>query len=141
MAKNDVIPNEHHVSRLIGRSKIDDEDDRIDGSAFCLRDGEKYLSVNWLEFLDLPNREEQIQEVRTVLQKKMRNIGATSILAVLNVGVTKEAVSHRTNIRFLHYPSDKDPSHSGIFDLIEEEEAVIGDLIAESVKERFPARN
>lgn len=141
MAKNDVIPNEHHVSHLIGRSKIHDEDDRIDGSAFCLRDREEYLSVNWLEFLQLANREEQIQEVRKVLQKKMKQIGATSILAVLNVGITKEAVSHRTKIRFLHDPSKIDFSHSGIFDLIEEEKAVIGDLIAESVQERFPARN
>ncbi len=48
MAQGDIISDSDHVSRHVGGSKIDNG--RITAAAFELKPGEKYLSVNWLEF-------------------------------------------------------------------------------------------
>src|SRR5947207_13717921 len=74
----------HHVTRLCGGSHVR-EDGTIAATAFKLKPGESYLSVNWLEFLALPNRALELAEVRRVLASK-RKIGRASRLAVMNVG-------------------------------------------------------
>ena len=43
--KGDIVPDDHHVGRLCGGSHIR-EDGTIAATAFKLRPGEPYLSVN-----------------------------------------------------------------------------------------------
>lgn len=96
------------------------------------KDTDLALSVNWLEFFNLPNRPipipdrtSQVGEVRKILAKKMR-VGSTSKLAELNVehAVTavREATGEKVQIAIIHDPASlaglwDDPSHSGILGL------------------------
>lgn len=111
------------------------------------KDVDNALSVNWLEFFGLIDRAAQIAEVQHVLAKKMR-IGPTSRLAVLNVGRAAEAVREATASRLIisvvHDPQSKpgewnDPSHSGIYGLLHEDDSPAVAL-AECVVALYPAR-
>lgn len=53
--KGDTVPDEHHITRLCGGSHVR-EDGTIAATAFKPRQGEAYLSVNWLEMLGLADR-------------------------------------------------------------------------------------
>jgi hypothetical protein len=88
--KGDVVPDEHHVTRLCGGSHIR-EDGTIAATAFKPRAGEVYLSVNWLELLAISGRPAEIDEICRVLGTK-RRIGTTARLAVLNVGQARATV-------------------------------------------------
>ena len=139
--KGDVVPDPHHVTRLCGGSHVR-EDGTIAATAFKLRPGESYLSVNWLEFLALPNRELGLAEVRRVLGSK-RTIGRASRLAVMNVGhvrnVVRQESSAHTELAVRHEPEigpvgPRDVSHSGIYG-IPEDDIAIPELICGAVAE------
>ncbi len=118
----------------------------VTGVSFYLRAEEEYLSVNWLEFLGLGDRDSEIGEIRRVLSTK-RNLGSTAKIAVLNVGDMKDHVRQNSpdprDLRVLHRPDEPpdmpDPSHSGIFDTRQDEQ-LIAELIAEKVLETFAAK-
>ncbi len=75
--------------------------DEITGASFQLRADDEYLSVNWLEFLGLGDRDSEIGEIRRVLSTKM-NLGSTAKIAVLNVGNVKDHVRENS-------PNHRDP--------------------------------
>ncbi len=142
--KDEPVPPDHHVSRYCrGGSLLNGE---VTGASFFLKDDEEYLSVNWLEFLGLDNRDGEIEEVRRVLATKL-TLGSTAILAVLNVGDTQDHVRQNSqddrDLRVLHRPDEPpdkpDPSHSGIFDT-KRDEQLIAELIAEIVIDTYAAR-
>jgi hypothetical protein len=142
--KDEPIPPDHHVSRYCrGGSLLNGE---VTGASFFLRDDDEYLSVNWLDFLGLGDRDSEIVEVRRVLGTKLI-MGSTAILAVLNVGNTQDHVRQNSqdnrHLRILHRPDEPpdkpDLSHSGIFDT-KEDEQFIAELIAEKVLETYAAR-
>lgn len=81
--KGDMVPDGYNVTCLCGGSHIR-EDGTIAATAFKPRHGKSYLSVNWLEFLSLPDRSVEIAEFRRALGAN-RKIGGMSKLAVLNV--------------------------------------------------------
>ncbi len=123
------------------------EDGTISGTAFRLRPGETYLSVNWLEHLGLQDRLAVVGEVWRVLSTK-RNIGATAKLAVLNVGIARASVvqySHDLrDLAFRHEPEleqgmPPDPSHSDIQGLLEDDN-LIAELLAKAVAEVHRSR-
>ncbi len=71
-------------------------------------------------------------------------LGASGKLAVLAVGELRDHIRRESpdarRLRVLHEPEDPiDPSHSGIFDL-QPDADLIADLIAEMVRETYPAR-
>ncbi len=143
--KDDPIPPNHHISRYCrGGSLLNG--DEITGASFHLRADEEYLSVNWLEHLELGDRDSEITEVRRVLSTKIKP-GSTAKIAVLNVGDMKDHVRQnspdRRDLRVLHRPDEPpdkpDPSHSSIFDTRQDEQ-LIAELIAEKVLERFAAK-
>jgi len=148
--KGNSIPDINHVTRYCGGSRVK-EDGTISGDAFRLRklrggQVEEYLSTNWLELLGKENRVEEIGEVQKILALKMQCVGSTARIAVLNVGETCGYVKLNSDdkriLRVLHEPSTKpynDPSHSGIHNL-KLEDALIADLIAQTVKEVYPAK-
>lgn len=143
--KGEPIPDDHHVSRYVGGSKIT-RGGRITGAAFQLRSGEDALSVNWLEFLGLGERQAEIQEVRRVFLEKGMSLQATAKFVVLEVGATKEYVQQESDdnrlLSILHDPlSPEDESHAGIYNVPKDDPA-IGDMIAELIEGDaiYPAR-
>jgi hypothetical protein len=118
-------------------------DGQIQATAFMLRSDEESLSVNWLEFLNCSNRESEIAEIRNIYLTKFSKIGARAKIAVLNVGEVCEKVLRespdRKNLEVLHDPAIYDPSHSGIYNLKQDDE-LIAELILETIRDIYPAR-
>lgn len=141
--KGDPVPDDHHVSRYCSKTKLT-ESGAVTGSAFQLAPDQKYLSVNWLEFLNLPKRQDEIAEIRKVLSSKGLTLRKSGKIAVLLVGeviqyVRTEAPDSRT-LKILHEPETNDPSHSGIFGLsLGSEDDLIADLIAQTVNDSYSA--
>lgn len=148
--KGDQVPPTDNLTRWCGGSHIDPETGSIRPGAFMLqtKDTDRALSVNWLEYSQLPDRISQIAEVRRVLAKKMKRIGPTSKLAVLNVGRAIEAVKEATGakvlISVLHDPVAlvgqwDDSSHSGVHGLnLDDDTPAVA--LAEAVIETHPAK-
>ena len=86
-------------------------------SAFRPRQGENYLSVNWLEFFDTSDLNAAIQLVRTAFDAKGYRVRPNGRFAALNVQDIK-CVTRATAERSLsveHIPLVDDESHAGIF--------------------------
>jgi hypothetical protein len=120
------LPFEHHISRWCKPSHVDQE--VVSVLAFMLEesDTDDALSVNWLEFLNKPNRLSEIAEIQLILSKKMRKVSKNSRIAVLNVGKAvsevNEQLAGKLSVTILHNPTKEegkweDPSHSGIYGL------------------------
>jgi hypothetical protein len=128
---------------IIAKRLLSIEDGVISATAFMLRPGEEYLSLNWLEYLQLLDRMSEIRTVREIYSKKL-TITANARIAVLNVGVTRTQVELGSPdariVQMLHEPIEPDdPSHSGIYNMRYDDE-LIAELIAESVQESYAAR-
>ncbi len=144
--KGDPVPDTDHISRYCGGSQ-EKPDGTMSGKAFRLRkrsgEPERYLSVNWLEFLNRNDRSAELDEITRVLSRKL-TLGSRAKIAVLNVGETRDHVRRNSEdkrvLRVLHEPEAGDPSHSGIFNFGLEDKA-IAELIAQTVKEIHPARS
>ena len=138
--KDDPLPHRDHIARYCGGSHIN-EDDTIAPTAFHLRrnKNEEYLSVDWLEILNQPDRISEIEAVRGVISQRLR-LGKTSKIGILNVGEVIDYVIDGSglSIQILHKPVPNEPSHSGIYDTDQDEER-IAELIAEKVYEIYPA--
>lgn len=136
--KGDRLPPQDHIARYCGGRQIS-EDGLIASTAFHLRRGEIYLSVQWLESLEQPYRTATMREVRRVLGLSL-NMGSTGRIAVLSVGEVCTHVEQASGfaISVLHEPFPDDPSHSGIHDTAQDED-LIAELIAEKVQETHPA--
>ena len=139
--KGDPIPGEDHISRYCSRMHLT-EDGEVTGTAFMLRPNDEYLSVNWREFLNLPEREDQIRQVRRLLSLTLK-LRKTARIAVLNVGEIIDYVRAQTPdsriLSVLHDPEEADPSHSGVYGY-GLEDPLIADLIKELILETYPAR-
>ena len=139
--KEDTVPDQDHISRYCSATKCT-ETGEVTGAAFMLRVDEDFLSVNWMEFLNLADQQAEIEEVRRVLGSKLI-LGLQARIAVLNVGETvryvKENSLDNKQLKVLHEPEEDDPSHSGIHGY-GHENSLIADLIAEKVRQTYPAR-
>lgn len=145
------VPDDHHVARHCPKSKLDEEG-WPRPTAFMLKvvRDEKSLSVNWLEYLGVLERSDQIAELREVYKRKKYMIGSTSKFAVLQVGQTIDNVSSNTNgvhrISVIHEPEGppefdyEDPSHSGIHGVPSEDDNEVSKYIADSVIELHDGR-
>ena len=137
--KGEILPDHHHVSRYCKSTYA--PGGQIQATAFMLRKGEETLSVNWLEFLNCPNRENEITQLQNIYSKKLK-IGTHAKIVVLNVGevrnkVLEESLDQR-QLEVLHDPLTDDPSHSGIHNLKEADE-LIAELFLETVRETYSA--
>ena len=129
---------------------LDDQPEKVDGSAFVWNGRGEGLSVNWLEYFEDMSRAQQIAEIRRLIHLRMRPTGG---LAELNVGTVLERISDELDEpRFVHtpsppsppdYPKD-DPTHSELMGLPGPDDPVfaaeIGELIAECVSMIHPTR-
>ena len=142
--KGDKLPDPNHITRFCRPMQA--PEGQIQATAFMLRSDDKYLSVNWLEYLNCSSRDHEINEIRNIYSEKF-NVGARAKIAVLNVGEVREKVltesPDKRNIEVLHEPIENDvydPSHSGIYNLKQDDE-LIAELILETVHEVHPARH
>lgn len=138
--KGDNIPPTDHVTRLCYSKFIDNG--IVLGAAFLPRpEKDTYLSVNWLEFLQCPDRPSEIIEIR---QRYARfHLNKKARIAVLNVGTTCSKVIDGTDdhrcLRATHEPEEStDNSHSGLWGF-SCDDIIIGELIRQSVLDYVPA--
>lgn len=138
--KGDTILDSNNIARLCLPQHVADE--QIQATAFQLRSNEYFLSVNWLEYLNYSRRESEINEIRKTYMAKL-DVKPRAKIAVLNVGEVREKVRtespDRRNLEVLHAPETIDPSHSGIYNL-KQDDGLISELILETVRESYPAR-
>lgn len=118
---------------------------RASGDAFRLRAQEVGLSVNWLECFATGSKQGQVARVRALSRITMSKNGR---LAELNVGATRAKTRNACDCRFRRHPlpaeggHPEDLSHCEITGLPaygSSQAAVIGDLIAVTVTETYPA--
>ncbi|MGH8658387.1 MAG: hypothetical protein ACREV4_07925 [Gammaproteobacteria bacterium] len=147
--KDEPIPDEQHITRLCKTGGLNDEQTRPITAAFMPREGEEYLSVNWVEFFCLPSREDGIDQIRQCLNTKFE-LRPSYRLALLNVGeliARVKADTRRTVIpEVVHRPDEPkpDPSHSGIFNLPHQDKEkmlTVANALVESVLDVVPASN
>lgn len=145
--KGDIVPDIDHVAHLCKGSHIDPDTGEPTATAFMLRPGEESLSVNWVEFLALSNRDDEIKALRAVYGSKLI-VGKTAKIAVFNVGKARDEVCKGTPSRLvipiLHDPDEEpgkweDPSHSGIYNLPRSDNTA-AELLACIVHEVHPAQ-
>ena len=140
MVESQDIPDKHHVTRYCSGSQHDGG--RVLPAAFQLkRQGESYLSVNWLEYFGLDTFDEALARVCTDKRALGFSIRHTGRFAVLNAGtvrsISKDSSDPSEMIRPLtvtHLPESGDESHSGIGgyphnDLM----LLVADLLADNV--------
>lgn len=120
-----------------------EDDGQILAAAFLPRPTDAYLSVNWLEWLQCPDRSSEITEVRKryaanfTMKKKDK-------IALLNVGVTcskveDESEDHRC-LNATHEPEPNDDSHSGFWGYTYND-TMIAELILLAVLDVVPAKD
>ena len=85
-------------------------------SAFELKLGENYLSVNWLEYFDSPDVGAAVEHVRETFRSKGYRFRPNGRFAVIGVGAAKNAVTEVVGRpgRVEHLPLDNDESHAGL---------------------------
>ena len=112
------------------------------GAAFLLREGEVYLSANWLEHFHSADRDIQLDGVRQALRDKGRGVRRTAFFLVLNAGDAIDQCRQKLNqeIRFVPLGERRDPSHTGIYGLTGNKSQA-ADALAQAVSpaEVYPA--
>ena len=110
------LPDGHHMSRYCKPSSVG-RDGLPLASAFRLKAGEEYLSVNWLEYFRSAHLGAAVECVRKSFRRKGYGLRPNGRFAVLSVGSAKNAVAAAVGRsgRVEHLPLDNDPSHAGLF--------------------------
>ena len=109
-----TLSSQHNVARYCRRRWI--VHGGVSRDAFLLREGEPYLSTNWLEHFHASDRRAQLPGIRAALASKFR-MDADGGFAILNVGHAIHRVMrlHGVSLRFQVLGQVHDPSHTGIF--------------------------
>lgn len=149
---HDKISPGNTISRYCGFQTLSEETGYPTADAYKLSDTDRkhtppYLSFNWLEYFQGKKRTEQIDEIRTILNKKMRRIGTQARLALLAVEEIHQEFKYaqeNPNIDLQHLPVEtpewNDPSHCGLFWDIDQDEDVIAALLAQIPCNLVPAK-
>jgi hypothetical protein len=137
--KGDRLPEQDHISRYCSPKTAPDGQPTL--ASFMPRSKkDPYLSVNWLEYFDLPDQPAQIAQLRQTIGL---TLAANGKFAVLNVGEVIDFVEKndpdKRVLDVLHEPEEDDKSHSGIYGYSSEDIGV-AQLIAEVVIEIYPAK-
>ena len=143
MNGNDLPENDHIVHYVKPRNV---EDGQVSIAEFRLRENEKGVSGNWLEYYENLSKEEQLAEVRVASRLVLRKNGR---FAELNVGRIKDFLAEELpGLRVVHTPLDAeeefpaDPSHSEITGLpsySSERADLIAEMIAKCVCDLHPS--
>ncbi len=133
---NEPLPDRNHVSRYCKPSTVG-ERGQLMASAFSIRPGEGYLSVNWLEHFGMPideprGTEAALDRVRETLRSKGFRLRSSGRFALLNVGKVKTTI-RRTFGRSLHInhlPLPDDASHAGVLGYTEQDRMIAAEIRA-----------
>lgn len=115
--KDDPLPQSDHVSRYCSFTTLDAHG-RPSQAAFFLREGDDFVSVNWLEHTGFPTRPEQIDAIRKALMAKGLTVRKSGRFGVVNVGdiINHLRSEYEHQLVVSHQPDPpEDPTHSGIF--------------------------
>ena len=125
------LPDDDHASRYCKPTAVDDDGLPMTG-AFVPRNGEDYLSANWLEYFTEPDLSRAVQRVRAAFRNKGYALRPQGCFAVLNVGAVKTVVLEAVGrtLRIDHLPLNNDPSHAGILGYSADDLAVAVELKA-----------
>lgn len=125
------VPDEDHVSRYCKPSAVNESGLPL-SAAFLPKQGEEYLSVNWLEYFRALDLTVAVDQVRHVFLNKNYRLRPRGRFAVLNVGAAKTAVREGTgkSLRVNHLPVNDDETHSGIIGYKADDLAVAVELKA-----------
>ena len=135
---NEPLPDGDHVARYCKPSTLDERGYPAP-SAFTIRAGENYLSVNWLEYFDGGDRtggtaaiEVAMDHVRATLRGKGFRLRPNGRFASLHVGVVKTAVRRAfgRSLHINHLPFSDDASHVGILGYGEEDFMIAAEISA-----------
>ena len=85
--KGDPLPEQDHISRYCFAIHCT-ENGKVTWTAFQLRQIDDYLSVNWMEYLRLDHRQEEIGEIRKILSSKL-TLGAKAKIAVVEADLAE----------------------------------------------------
>ncbi len=120
-----------HVSRYCRPSAVDERGLPL-SAAFTPRQGEEYLSVNWLVYFGETDSGAAVERVREVFRGKNYQVRPNGRFAVLNVGAAKTAVLEGLDrsLRINHLSLDDDESHSSILGYTSQDLAVAVELRA-----------
>ena len=101
-------------------------------ASFRLREGEEYLSVNWLEYLRQPDLPKALDVVRASFRQKDFRLARNGRFSVLKVAAIKTVASDAASgqLHLQHRPSPPDRSHAGIFGYAPEDLAIAAELAA-----------
>jgi len=104
-----AISGRHHVLRYCRPKQV--VDGTVTMSAFLLRPGEDFLSVNWAEFFGVDiTVDAQVEKVRGDMDKSLKlSIGGR--FARVNVGDVKRRID---DAEVTHRPEPENPSHAGL---------------------------
>ena len=140
---DEPLPDEHHVVRHCRPSCVG-TDDLPTPAAFYLRPDEPYLSVNWLEYFGLRNTHDAVGKIRESFMAHGFGLGKRAKFASLQIDDIKRTLRQHTQSRprFTHQPTEKNCSHSGIFDWPHGEDILEAILLAALLQPDciFPAR-
>lgn len=133
---NEPLPDRDHLSRYCKPSTVGERGQPM-ASAFAIRPGEGYLSVNWLEHFGVPisesgGTEAALNRVRETLRSKGFRLRSNGRFALLNVGKVKTTI-RRTFGRSLHVnhlPLPNDESHAGILGYTERDRMIAAEIKA-----------
>ncbi len=140
--KGDRLPDSDHIARYCKPTTA--PNGVILATAFMLRQVDEGLSVNWVEFFNCTDRNNEITELRRTYSDTFTRVSTNARIAILNVGevrniVYTETQDHR-DIKIIHDPIlDGDQSHSEIYNMKQDNE-FIAELILEVLLENHPAR-
>lgn len=132
------LPDEHHVTRYVGATKIYPSFDgqrRVYNDLFLPRPDhppgtgpEEFVSVDWVEHFQGGLRQ-QLDQVRNAVQERGRIVSRHGGFAVVNVFYTKTAGLNNGRTLWVRTTGEPhDPSHSGIYGLTPED-----DIIAQEI--------
>lgn len=142
--RGDKLADADNVSRYCSANKFEDGNSDagiLNGLAFKLTDSDSldpHLSCNWLEYFSELSRDEQVNEIRKIFDKKFE-VKQSARLVVLNVGDIINYLIDEASVSIHHKEEDDDVCHAGIFDMCENLEVdhdVLGDMLAELANER-----
>ena len=110
------LPAEDHVARhikpkLIKWDEATKEPIGIFPEAFSLRERDRDLSVNWVEFY--PG--DRAARLRQVIDHSELELKARDGFGIIQVGVVAEVCDrHGAKVRIIHDPTLKNPAHAGM---------------------------
>ena len=137
-----ALSPQHNVARYCRRRWL--VHGGVSRDAFLLREGEPYLSTNWLEHFHQSDRQAQLYGIRAALASKFK-MEADGRFAILNVGYAIDRIMrlHSVPLRFRVLGQAHDPSHTGIFGygsaIVDPKANDVARSLAGSVRELHPA--